>query len=248
MIVGARPLPAYYLLYERDLSPVYADIQVRWFGVVLPPGRRSSPAVARLTPVRLARPDGAARDLPGRLRGHPHGLLHRLEHRPAVVGAAGAVLTGAMGLGGADGSTASGVEIVRAISVLRELRRVIRKPFPDETFPESLDESGNGEYASANFRKASARILLWLLLYLAGAGLLLLALPTGVPPDSGVLLGTVPFTVASAQGNVGLVNEIVTPATPTLPAGAKLALTPWIGRLEVIPGLVLFRTLVLVGG
>lgn len=46
---------------------------------------------------------------------------------------------------------------------------------------------------------------------------------------------------------MGLVNGIVTPATPTLPAGAKLALTPWIGRLEVIPVLVLFRTLFLVG-
>jgi trk system potassium uptake protein TrkH len=55
----------------------------------------------------------------------------------------------------------------------------------------------------------------------------------------------VSFTVASAQGNVGLTSGIVTPSSPTLPGSAKLALTAnmWIGRLEVVPVLVFLRGL-----
>jgi trk system potassium uptake protein TrkH len=53
------------------------------------------------------------------------------------------------------------------------------------------------------------------------------------------------FTVASAQANVGLVSGIVTPSSPMLESGPKLMLTlnMWVGRLEIIPVLVLFRAL-----
>ena len=61
-----------------------------------------------------------------------------------------------------------------------------------------------------------------------------------VPPD--YTLSEIIFEVASAQGNVGLSTGI---ANAGLSAIGKitLILNMWIGRLEIIPVLMLFRAL-----
>ena len=154
------------------------------------------------------------------------------------------VLTLAMGLGGASGSTASGVKVIRAISVTRGLRDRIRDPFPDEELAHSIDELASGRHSSANYHKASIVVFLWVVVYLLGVFVLLAVLPIGSSPDA-IPVQNVLFTVASAQGNVGLTSGIVTPSTPTVPGSAKVALTlnMWAGRLEVVPLLVFFRVL-----
>ncbi|HEX3013400.1 MAG TPA: potassium transporter TrkG, partial [Methanobacterium sp.] len=48
------------------------------------------------------------------------------------------------------------------------------------------------------------------------------------------------FEVASAQGNVGLSTGIVSSTMPQVPE-AFLIFNMWIGRIEIIPILVLFR-------
>jgi trk system potassium uptake protein TrkH len=50
------------------------------------------------------------------------------------------------------------------------------------------------------------------------------------------------FEVASAQGNVGLSMGIVSPNMPEI-AEILLIFNMWIGRLEIIPALVLFKGL-----
>nr|WP_279383425.1 potassium transporter TrkG [Methanobacterium formicicum] len=48
------------------------------------------------------------------------------------------------------------------------------------------------------------------------------------------------FEVASAQGNVGLTMGIVSPTMPDL-AELFLIFNMWIGRIEIIPALVLLK-------
>jgi trk system potassium uptake protein TrkH len=50
------------------------------------------------------------------------------------------------------------------------------------------------------------------------------------------------FEVASAQGNVGLSLGIISPNMPDI-AEILLIFNMWIGRLEIIPVLVLFKGL-----
>jgi trk system potassium uptake protein TrkH len=245
MAVGAIPLPAYYLVYKADFSAVYSDIQTRWlFGIIA----------------------GGTLVVFGSLYAHLiypsvfETALHAVFQSVSAISCTGfytvssigwkwpsvsvLALTMAMSLGGAAGSTASGFKIVRAISVTRGLRERIRDPFPDGTLSESIDESTSGRHASANYHNASIVIFLWAVVYLLGVVVLLVVLPIGRGPGA-VPLGNVLFTVASAQGNVGLTSGIVTPSTPVLPASAKVALTAnmWAGRLEIVPVLVLFRVL-----
>lgn len=243
MFVGAIPLPAYYLLFRLDLEAVYADVQVRWLSVIALAGTLAvigilvgHAAYASLaeTGLRAAFQFVSAITCTGF---YTVSSIGRAWPANAVL-----LLTAAMGLGGAAGSTASGVKIIRAISVSRGLREIVRDPFPDEELEESLDESVSGRYASANYWKASVVVLLWLVAYLLGVFALLATLPSG--PDI-VSVQNALFTVASAQGNVGLTSGIATPSTPLMPAPAKVVLTMnmWVGRLEIIPVLVLLRVL-----
>lgn len=55
------------------------------------------------------------------------------------------------------------------------------------------------------------------------------------------------FEVASAQRNVGLSSGITGPNMPT-PAKVVFLFDMWIGRLEIIPVLVLLRALLKRGG
>jgi trk system potassium uptake protein TrkH len=84
------------------------------------------------------------------------------------------------------------------------------------------------------FSEAAIVSLLWLLL-LASSSLVLLNV-------AGVGLADALFEVASAQGNVGLSVGITGPGMHPL-AEAMFVLNMWVGRLEIIPVLVLFRSL-----
>jgi trk system potassium uptake protein TrkH len=136
------------------------------------------------------------------------------------------------------------VKVIRAISIVRGVRERIRDPFPEEVLSGSIDESASGRHSSANYHNASLIAFLWVGIYLLGVFALLVVLPIGQGPEA-IAVGNVLFTVASAQGNVGLTSGIVTPSSPALPGTAKLALTAnmWIGRLEVVPVLVFLRGL-----
>ncbi|MCE7697502.1 MAG: hypothetical protein K8E24_001130 [Methanobacterium paludis] len=48
------------------------------------------------------------------------------------------------------------------------------------------------------------------------------------------------FEIASAQGNVGLSVGITSPTMPSIPE-IFLIFGMWIGRIEIIPALVLFK-------
>lgn len=243
MLAGAVPLPAYYLLYRLDLRSVVSDSQIRWLFVLAATGSLAvlgalyAHGVYALT---LRSTVHAAFQFVSAITCTGFYTVSSIGRKWTVIPVL--VLTGAMGLGGASGSTASGIKIVRARSIVRGLRSRIRDPFPDEALP-SLDESTDDNHASANYRNASMLTVLWVATYVLGVFVLLAALPV---QSAGVPLGNVLFTVASAQGNVGLVSGVVTPSTPMVGAVTKLMLSfnMWVGRLEVVPVLVFLRVLV----
>ncbi|SFP84886.1 Cation transport protein [Halolamina pelagica] len=86
-------------------------------------------------------------------------------------------------------------------------------------------------------------VVLWTTFLVVGTFVLLLALPAGEYSLANVL-----FEVASAQGNVGLSSRITGP--DSLPTVGKIAFLfhMWIGRLEIIPVLVMLRTIFKRGG
>lgn len=119
------------------------------------------------------------------------------------------------------------------LSLAKGIRERVSEPFPDVAPLRDIEISG--EHVSANFYNASIILTLWLGFLLAGVFALLVALP-----PSQISLQQALFKVASAQGNVGLSSGIT---TANLATSAKLVLMfhMWIGRLTIIPVLVLLR-------
>jgi trk system potassium uptake protein TrkH len=143
----------------------------------------------------------------------------------------------AMGMivGGAAGSTAGGIKLARLILLSRAptwlVRRLRRRPH------EMLVLSVGGETLAedeANRRVGSAALftLLWLLVLSVNVFGLAHVTPTGLG------LSDVVLEVCSAQSNVGLTTGLTGPELH--PVGKFiLVLSMWLGRLEILPALVL---------
>ena len=151
-----------------------------------------------------------------------------------------------MFVGGAAGSTAGGVKLIRGLALAKGIRRQIADVFYPETAVRRLEISGrrlNEVEASREFMEAAIIVVLWITFLVVGTFMLLFTLPSGE-----YSLANVVFEVASAQGNVGLSSGITGPES--LPAIGKIAFLfhTWIGRLEIIPVLVMLRTIFKRGG
>jgi len=149
------------------------------------------------------------------------------------------LLAVAMFIGGAAGSTAGGIKVMRMLILMKGVQWRFRKivsprqaivPFRLGT--SIVDESKVGQ----RLEDASLITFLWLVFLGLGIIVLLHVIP------SDYTLSDVVFEVASAQGNVGLSVGIT---QPTMPLAGKLILcfNMWIGRLEIIPVLMLVRAL-----
>ena len=144
-----------------------------------------------------------------------------------------------MVIGGAAGSTAGGIKLMRFALLVRgvswRLRKIVspggalvplklgRELIPDPEAAKRLEE-------------AAVLAFLWTGFLLLGV----LVLSHLVPKGYG--LADVIFEVASAQGNVGLSVGITRPEMPTA-AKLMLCFNMWIGRLEIIPVLIFLRSL-----
>jgi len=149
------------------------------------------------------------------------------------------LLAAGMFIGGAAGSTAGGIKVIRMLVLLKGVQWRFRKIIaprgaivPFRIGPATVDDEQVGQ------RLEDASLIMFLWLIFLGLGILVLLHTT--PP--GYTLSDVVFEVASAQGNVGLSVGITHPGMPLL---SKLALcfNMWIGRLEIIPVLLLVRSL-----
>jgi trk system potassium uptake protein TrkH len=149
------------------------------------------------------------------------------------------LLAAAMFIGGAAGSTAGGIKVMRMLILLKgvqwRFRKIVssRKAIvPFRIGLSTIDESQVGQ------RLEDAALIAFLWLIFLGLGIIVL-LHTVSQEHT---LSDVVFEVASAQGNVGLSVGITQP-TMSLAGKLTLCFNMWIGRLEIIPVLMLVRAL-----
>ena len=149
------------------------------------------------------------------------------------------LLSAGMVFGGAAGSTAGGIKVIRMLILFKgvgwRFRKIVSPQgalVPFRIGQKAVDESEVGH----RLEDASLITFLWLVFLAVGV---IVLLHTTSPQFT---LADVIFEVASAQGNVGLSVGITGPTMPTL---SKLALSfnMWIGRLEIIPVLMFIRFL-----
>lgn len=135
-----------------------------------------------------------------------------------------------MVMGMAAGSTTGAIKLIRVVTILKGIYWELMKILTPEgsVIPRKL--SGK-TVSDVEIREASAYTSIYFVFLLSGWVVLAIC---GYDPLNSL------YEVVSAQGNVGLSMGIVSPEMPYI-AQIAMIFNMWIGRLEIIPVLVLFR-------
>jgi len=252
MITGAISLPVYYgVLSERDIREFTSDPQVRvLFGLFVV-------GVVGLTAF-LARWVGVP------YSGDPVGYLGRVATSQAfrdglfqfisaqtttgwqtsaigdwTNGAVVFIVLGAMLLGGSAGATVGGIKILRGYIIARGISwEVFRVFLPGHAIDDLRigQRTFTADAANDEIRAAATFAFTYLILL----GLSLFVLLAVLPSD--FTLADAIFEVATAQGTVGLSSGITGPGMPII-AEVLFIFQMWMGRLEIIPVLVLINSI-----
>jgi trk system potassium uptake protein TrkH len=148
------------------------------------------------------------------------------------------ILAIAMIIGGAAGSTAGGIKLFRAILLYKGVGWRIKRAIstPRRVFVHKLgDKPLSKETAMDLINEAAIISFMWIILL--SFGVLIIA---SIYPEQ--TLGNVIFEVCSAQGNVGL-SVGITNINLSPIAKIMLIINMWIGRLEIIPIIVLLKSI-----
>jgi len=158
------------------------------------------------------------------------------------------ILAIGMIIGGAAGSTAGGIKLFRAILLSKGVSWRIKRSIssPRRVFVHKFGGKSLSKEDAIDFIDEAAIIsFMWLILLMAGVIVIMFIFPHET-------LGNVFLEVSSAQGNVGLSTGITSrlnsvqynmPAIDVAIGKVMLIFNMWIGRLEIIPVIVLFRSL-----
>jgi len=147
------------------------------------------------------------------------------------------ILAFAMIIGGAAGSTAGGIKLFRAILLYKGVGWRIKRAIstPRRIFVHKLGEKSLSKDDAMDLINEAAIIsFMWVILLLVGIIVILHA--------EGNSLSNTVFEVCSGQGNVGLSTGI-TKLNMTPIAKTMLIFNMWIGRLEIIPIIVLVKSM-----
>ncbi len=235
MIIGAISFPVHYrLLTFRRLSALWSDNQHQALWFLLATG------IAFLGLINYS------------FFGSPL-WLHTVFQWASALGTCGfntidlydwsdsakLLLTLAMIIGGTAGSTVGGFKLNRLVflckAIIWRFRRILltshelmRYKFDDKVLNETE--------ATRQVEAAAVLAFLWIVILIVGVFILLqLTLPD-------FTLSDVLFEAASALGSVGLSVGITSPELPWL-GKLTLIIFMWMGRLEIIPVLILFSEL-----
>jgi trk system potassium uptake protein TrkH len=243
MILGGIAFPVHYLILRGELRNFYTDLQTRWFLGFLALG------TAILTALLLdAGPYATAFET---FRYASFQFVSALSCTgfqtagslgPKWPAAAQLAVAFAMSIGAAAGSTVGGIKLIRVATFTKGTLYRIRGVFVPDTVVRRFELDGrrlDDQEAAREIEEAAIISFLWVVFLSLSTVVLLLAVPSG-PGE--FTLENVIFEVTSAQGNVGLSAGITGPDMPT-PAKTIFLFNMWIGRLEIIPVLVLLRGL-----
>lgn len=147
------------------------------------------------------------------------------------------IMSIAMIIGGCAGSTAGGIKVARAIFMWDEIGLWIKKTILPKHAIVTIkigDKRVTEDVINKELAEATLISFLWIIFLVAGV----IVLSHVVAP--GTDLSKVFFEVCSAQGNVGVTAGITSPTMHTL-GKIMLILNMWVGRLEIIPMVLLIR-------
>ncbi|RRJ30376.1 TrkH family potassium uptake protein [Halocatena pleomorpha] len=239
MILGSIAFPIHYLMLRGDLHNVYRDLQTRWVFIYF--------TVGSVGLIGLLQQYGTYDSLFQSVR---FGLFQFVSaasctgFQTAGIGETWSPLsqlTVAFGMfvGASAGSTVGGIKLIRLLTIGKGMAHRISDVFYPSSAIRRFEIDGrilSDIELTREFEEAGIITLLWLVFLAVGIISLLLL----IPPAEGFTLANVVFEVASAQGNVGLSTGITSATMPVL-AKILLIFNMWIGRLEIIPVLVLLR-------
>ncbi len=256
MTLGAIAFPIHYLvLHDRDFDALFSDLQTRWLLILFVAGsfllsvqnivtlpsageaftKTGWFGVQNLGLSALA--GDAARDSTFQFVS----ALTCTGFQSSDIGAWSAggklIVSGAMVLGGAAGSTVGGIKIIRGYMISKGVQWEFSRVFLPSSAVVNTKIDGRSldrNQMYEEFSEAAIVSMLWIILLITGSVLLV-----NVTPGFGYADAL--FEVASAQGNVGLSTGIVGPSMSPFGEG-MLVLNMWIGRLEIIPVLVFLRS------
>ena len=147
------------------------------------------------------------------------------------------ILSFAMIIGGAAGSTAGGIKLFRAILLYKGVGWRIKRAIstPRRVFVHKLGEKSLSKDDAMDLINEAAIIsFMWVILLIIGIIIIL--------HSTGNTLSNTVFEVCSAQGNVGLSTGITSINMPPI-SKVMLIINMWIGRLEIIPIIVLIKSM-----
>jgi len=246
MVAGSIAFPVHYLIFKGEIKNFYADLQTRWVFLWFTVGTAVLVAVLHSTGTYSTFEEALRVGVFQFVSGASNtgfgtttigGGTERVWGEGAVLVVCAGMLTG-----GAAGSTVSGIKLIRAIMLVKGIRWRFQGLFAPKGAVRRLelgDRLLGEDEVSSEFEEAGIVLVLYFLALFAGLAVLLATLPAEVPLEYSL------FEVMSAQSNVGLSTGITGPEMPT-PAKVSFLFNMWVGRLEIIPVLVLFRA-VLVG-
>lgn len=252
MITGSIAIPVYYgVLSERDIREFTSDPQVRTLFAL------SVVGVIGLTAF-LARWVGVP------YNGDPIGYVGRVATSQAFrdglfqfisaltttgwqtsaigdwnSGAVMFIVLGAMLVGGSAGATVGGIKIIRGYIIGRAISWEVSRVFLSEHAIDDLrigQQIFKADEANDEIRAATTFAFAYLILLGLSLFVLLSVLPTEFTLADAI------FEVATAQGTVGLSSGITGPGMPVI-AEILFIVQMWMGRLEIIPVLVLINTI-----
>lgn len=238
MILGALSIPFYFaVIYKKQLNKFWKNIQTRSIllasiggsiilsffllksGVVSEPFREGVfQFVSALTTT-----------------GWQTANIHAWDS-PSIV----FIVMAAMVVGGAAGATVGGIKIIRVLFILKGVQWHINSYFVSENYVQVVEFNQKRllpEEMNKQLASAATFSFIYLLLVLVST------LLTYYFMGDGFTITNALFESASAQGTVGLSCGITSPSmSPVLEI--TYFFTMWIGRLEIIPVLVLLRTII----
>jgi len=147
------------------------------------------------------------------------------------------ILSFAMVIGGAAGSTAGGIKLYRGILLYKGVSWRIKRAIstPRRVFVHKLgDKPLSKDDAMDLINEAAIISFMWLILLFVGVIVIMQSM--GRPLDNTI------FEVCSAQGNVGLSTGITSMDMNPIPK-VMLIINMWVGRLEIIPIIVLVKSI-----
>ncbi|UPM42630.1 TrkH family potassium uptake protein [Halocatena salina] len=245
MILGSIAFPVHYLMLRGDLHNVYRDLQTRWVFIYFTAGSAGL--------IGLLHQYGTYDSLFESVR---FGLFQFVSaasctgFQTAGIGETWSPLsqmTVAFGMfvGASAGSTAGGIKLIRLLTLGKGTAHRISDVFYPSSAIRRFEIDGrilSDIELTREFEEAAIITLLWFVLLAVGV----VSLSLLIPPGEGFTLANVVFEVVSAQGNVGLSTGITGSTMPFL-GKIVLVFNMWVGRLEIIPVLVLLRAVLVRG-